>query len=108
MEVIGQAVESWIERLPEGADRVVVDPPRGGLSRVVRQFLLGRPPRRLTYVSCHAATLARDLRELGSVYRLRGLSLIDLFPQTGHLEVVAQLERTQEPARRERPQGSLA
>jgi 23S rRNA (uracil1939-C5)-methyltransferase len=91
VEVIGIAVESWITRLAEGLDRIVVDPPRAGLSPVVRQLLVFRPARRLTYVSCHAATLARDLRALGRSYRLESLVLIDLFPQTGHLEVVAHL-----------------
>jgi len=90
-EVIGQAVETWIAHLPEGVDRVVVDPPRRGLLPIVRQQLLGRRPRRLTYVSCHAAALARDLRVLAAVYRLESITLVDLFPQTGHLEVVAQL-----------------
>lgn len=92
-EVVGQAVESWISQLPEGIDRLVADPPRAGLSRTVREHLVSRPPQRMTYVSCHAAALARDLRALAAVYRVEGLTLVDLFPQTGHLEVVAQLQR---------------
>lgn len=88
-----RAVESWIERLPEGAEQVVVDPPRQGLARRVRETLARRAPRRLTYVSCHAATLARDLRDLLGSYRVERLALVDLFPQTGHLEVIAHLAR---------------
>ncbi len=86
-----QAVESWIQTLPRGAARVVVDPPRVGLSARMRQRLLERRPRWLTYVSCDSATLARDLKILRAGYRLTSLALLDLFPQTGHLEVVVQL-----------------
>jgi 23S rRNA (uracil1939-C5)-methyltransferase len=91
LEILAHAVESWIGKLPRGTARVVVDPPRTGLSPRVRGVLRRRRPRRLTYVSCHPATLARDLKELLRSYHLEGLTLLDLFPQTGHMEVVAQL-----------------
>ena len=93
LDVVSRAVEGWIDEMPEGADRVIVDPPRNGLSRPVRTVLGKKAPARLTYVSCHAGTLARDLRELTAVYSIEELVLLDLFPQTGHMEVVAQLAR---------------
>jgi 23S rRNA (uracil1939-C5)-methyltransferase len=94
VEVRHLAVERWVaEGLPEAAERVVVDPPRDGLPFVVRKLLAARPAARLTYVSCHPATLARDLAELSSAYAVESLDLVDLFPQTGHLEVVVQLVR---------------
>lgn len=89
--VEGQAVESWIRALPEGVDRVVVDPPRTGLKGVVLKTILERRPRWVTYVSCHPAALGRDLKKLVRYYSLDALTLIDLFPQTGHMEAVAQL-----------------
>jgi 23S rRNA (uracil1939-C5)-methyltransferase len=92
VEVLAQSVESWAARLPAGADRVVVDPPRAGLDLALRRALRERRPRRITYVSCDPATLARDLRALQGVYRAVGLTFLDLFPQTGHLETVAELE----------------
>jgi 23S rRNA (uracil1939-C5)-methyltransferase len=92
LEVIGGSVDSRVGEIPVGEDRVVVDPPRSGLSVNTREALLERRPRRLTYVSCHAAALARDLRRLQKSYRLEKVTLFDLFPQTGHMEVVAQLE----------------
>jgi 23S rRNA (uracil1939-C5)-methyltransferase len=88
---IGQAVESWIPALPDRPDRVLVDPPRTGLTGQVRQALSARRARRLTYVSCDAATLARDLRLLDRAYRIDSVHLLDLFPQTGHMEAVVQL-----------------
>jgi len=91
VEAINKAVESWVPELPEGVDRVVVDPPRGGLSKDVRTALLLRRPARITYVSCHPAALARDLRELTEAYRIEHLAFVDLFPQTGHMEVLVQL-----------------
>ena len=93
LQLENQAVEGWVGRLPTHAARVVVDPPRVGLSKKVREVLLRRQPLHLTYVSCDSATLARDLRDLRESYEVRSLALIDLFPQTGHLEVVAQLFR---------------
>ena len=91
VEVVAQALESWIGQLPAKVARVIVDPPRAGLSPAVRRVIVDRRPERLTYVSCHPAALARDLRQLAETYALESLTLIDLFPQTGHMETVAQL-----------------
>lgn len=91
VEVVSKAVESWLPALPEGASRVVVDPPRAGLVAKVRQALLQSRPQRLTYVSCHPAALARDLRFLTAAYDLEKVTLFDLFPQTGHMEAVVQM-----------------
>jgi len=57
----------------------------------VRELERLAPPR-ITIVSCDPATLARDLATLAG-YRIEGLTLIDLFPQTFHLETIAQLVR---------------
>ena len=63
------------------------DPPRAGLGKETTNQLLRLKPRRLTIVSCDAATLARDLRALlAGGYGLKRLTLIDLFPQTYHFE----------------------
>jgi 23S rRNA (uracil1939-C5)-methyltransferase len=76
-------------------DLVVVDPPRAGLAADVCERLAAVGPRRIVYVSCDPSTLARDLRTLQpSGYRPVSLTLLDLFPQTFHLETVATLERT--------------
>ena len=94
LEIVGQAGETWVAAgLAESFDRIVVDPPRDGLSASVRKLLVERPPRRLTYVSCHPAALGRDLKELARVMEIESLVLLDLFPQTGHMEAVLQLTR---------------
>ncbi|MCJ2542651.1 23S rRNA (uracil(1939)-C(5))-methyltransferase RlmD [Thermostichus vulcanus] len=87
-------VEQVLPTLPP-ADIVVLDPPRRGCDRQVLETLLLRQPQRLVYISCHPATLARDLQVLlaeGS-YRLTQWRAADFFPQTGHVEGVAFLER---------------
>ncbi len=91
LEVKLQSVESWIPKLPRRPTRVIVDPPRLGLSHKVRRVLVERRPRHLTYVSCNAATLARDLKQLGPDFRIDSMTLLDMFPQTGHMEIVVQL-----------------
>jgi len=103
LEVEHLAVESWIDELPVDADRVLVDPPRGGLARPVRRALVQRPPRRLTYVSCHPATLARDLDRLVNQgpFSIESVVLVDQFPQSGHMEAVVQLVREVQPAPQE-------
>jgi 23S rRNA (uracil1939-C5)-methyltransferase len=73
---------------------VVVDPPRSGLGERVARLLAGLRAPRITYVSCDPATLARDLVHLlAAGYRVDELHLIDLFPQTYHLESVVHLVR---------------
>ncbi len=77
-----------------GPDLVVADPPRGGLGENVVRRLAGLGAARITYVSCDPSTLARDLRTLLSLgYRIDGAHMIDLFPQTYHIESVFHLAR---------------
>ncbi len=86
-------VEEFLRGAPGKCDAVVLDPPRAGLGAGVIEPLLELAPPRLLYLSCDPATLARDLQRLLPTYRLASLELIDLFPQTFHIEVLARLER---------------
>jgi 23S rRNA (uracil1939-C5)-methyltransferase len=75
-------------------DLVVVDPPRSGSGESVVRALVALEAPRITYVSCDPATLARDLRGLTKGgYQVEQAHLVDLFPQTYHLESVFQLVR---------------
>ncbi len=93
VEVVHQAVESWLDRFSQECDRVVVDPPRSGLDRAVVRRLLEIAPSAITYVSCHPAALSRDLGQLDGAYAVDRLVFFDLFPQTGHMEAVVHLAR---------------
>ena len=73
---------------------VVVDPPRKGCSPQLLETIVQMAPRRIVYVSCDPATLARDLKLLAQAgYPVQTLTPVDLFPRTAHVECVAQLER---------------
>ncbi len=75
-------------------DAIVVDPPRAGLSPRALSALIDAEAKRIVYVSCDAATLARDLGALaGAGYRALRVQPVDLFPQTYHVETVVTLER---------------
>jgi 23S rRNA (uracil1939-C5)-methyltransferase len=75
-------------------DFVVADPPRGGLGENVVRSLVRLDVPRITYVSCDPSTLARDLRTfVGLGYQIIEAHLIDLFPQTFHIESVFHLTR---------------
>jgi 23S rRNA (uracil1939-C5)-methyltransferase len=86
------AANAFLESLEAAPDFVLTDPPRAGLGKAVVRQLLRLQPARLTVVSCDPATLARDLASLASGgYLCEALTLIDLFPQTFHIETVARL-----------------
>jgi 23S rRNA (uracil1939-C5)-methyltransferase len=73
-------------------DLIVVDPPRAGLGAEAARSLAACRAPQVTYVSCDPATLARDLAVLIEAgYRVQEAHLVDLFPQTYHLEAVLQL-----------------
>jgi 23S rRNA (uracil1939-C5)-methyltransferase len=75
-------------------DLIVVDPPRAGLGERVAKALCRMSASHVTYVSCDPATLSRDLRPLlESGYRVEQAHLVDLFPQTYHMETVLHLAR---------------
>jgi len=85
-------VEEYLARAGKTPDFVLADPPRAGLGKDAVADLVRLSPPRITIVSCDPATLARDLAGL-SGYQIESLTLVDLFPQTYHLETVAQLRR---------------
>jgi 23S rRNA (uracil1939-C5)-methyltransferase len=72
---------------------IVLDPPRAGAGTDVCSLLERLAPRSIVYVSCDPTTLARDLRTLQPHYRIAELHLVDLFPQTSHVETVVELQR---------------
>jgi 23S rRNA (uracil1939-C5)-methyltransferase len=75
-------------------DFILLDPPRAGLGEASARHLAEVGAPHITYVSCDPATMARDLRILTLAgYRVLELHLLDLFPQTYHIETVVHLSR---------------
>ena len=89
------AAEQFLPRcINMNPDLVVVDPPRAGLGPKSTQLLAALRVKRIVYVSCDPATLARDLRMLLETgYHVEQVHMIDMFPQTFHLESVVRLAR---------------
>jgi 23S rRNA (uracil1939-C5)-methyltransferase len=86
--------EAFLARAPKRPDFIVVDPPRAGLGKRVVEGLVRMSPKSLAYVSCDPSTLARDLPALTAAgYRIAQAHLVDLFPQTFHIETVLRMER---------------
>ncbi|MDR0620243.1 MAG: class I SAM-dependent RNA methyltransferase [Bacteroidales bacterium] len=76
-----------------GAPNVVItDPPREGMHPEVVEMLLSIAPERIVYVSCNAATQARDIEKLSAQYRIIRHRAVDMFPHTAHVESVVLLE----------------
>jgi len=73
---------------------MIVDPPAVGLSARLRKTMVDLAPATLIYVSCNPATLARDLAELHSRFKVESVTPLDMFPQTAEIEVVAQLQHS--------------
>ncbi|PYJ06944.1 MAG: RNA methyltransferase [Verrucomicrobia bacterium] len=82
-----------LDRFSAGATTVLLDPPRKGCRREVLQLLRQVRPAQVIYVSCHPATMARDLNVLcaEAVFSLAQVVPLDMFPQTSHVESVADL-----------------
>lgn len=88
------AAQECLEAIPFAPDVMLLDPPRKGCHEAVIEQLLALNPRQIAYVSCHPATLARDLQPLcQSRYILSHVQPVDFFPQTSHVECVAFLSR---------------
>jgi len=87
-----QTAEECLAGLEAAPDFVLLDPPRSGVGKAVVHRIAELKPRQVTIVACDPATLARDLAGLVAAgYRVERMALLDLFPQTFHLETVVGL-----------------
>lgn len=83
--------EKWLKTT---YDKILIDPPRLGAKEVIEQFAKLKA-KRIVYVSCHPATLARDAGELVNThgYKLLSVGVMDMFPHTAHVESIAVFEK---------------
>lgn len=94
--ILGDAAEKLPELLSQGVqpDVVIVDPPRAGCEQKVLQAIADVKPKRIVYVSCNPASLARDLAYLaGRDYKALAAQPVDMFPMTSHVETVVSLSK---------------
>ncbi len=113
-EIVKSDVGVWLEAVRHGElsrlseesaaalqgqiDFVLLDPPRTGAESRVIEGVLGLKPKRISYVSCDPATLARDLRKLiAGGYTLDSIAAFDMFPQTHHVETAVHLSSASTP-----------
>jgi 23S rRNA (uracil1939-C5)-methyltransferase len=91
VEFVCDDVNRAINRIAS-TDVVILDPPRKGCPADTLQRIAALKPKRIVYVSCNPATLARDLATLEqSGYTTYEIEPVDMFPQTFHVEVIARL-----------------
>jgi 23S rRNA (uracil1939-C5)-methyltransferase len=90
-DVVTEQTEAFLAAARTAPDFVVADPPRAGLGKVATARLLDLRPSKLLIVSCDPATLARDLAVLAPAFRIERMTLVDLFPQTFHMETIVSL-----------------
>jgi 23S rRNA (uracil1939-C5)-methyltransferase len=92
--IIAGSFTKDIDKLDEYWDVAVVDPPRKGLGQRGVEAVTAAMPRRIAYVACDPASLARDARMLESYgYEFIDATPVDMFPQTYHIEIVARFDR---------------
>jgi 23S rRNA (uracil1939-C5)-methyltransferase len=89
---IRSSVDEYLATQNEAPDFVLADPPRAGLGKQAVRHLLRLKPKQITIVACDPATLARDMAPLlAGGYGMDRIIMVDLFPQTYHLETIARL-----------------
>ncbi len=96
IEFVNNKVEDIIDNIIEeykNIDLIVVDPPRSGLDAVTINNILNVKPNNIVYVSCDPVTLSRDIKILKEQYNLEHIELIDMFPNTYHVESVVLMSR---------------
>ena len=92
--VVGKTEDVLDEWAKNGVsvDVLMVDPPRKGLANSLIDSLKNIKPKKIVYISCNPATLARDLELLNDTYEIGDVTPVDMFPMTNHIECVTQLK----------------
>ena len=108
---VGKAEEVLPEQYEKNrvyADTIVVDPPRKGCDSVCLDTIVKMAPKKVVYVSCDSATLARDVKYLGERgYEVKRVRAVDMFPWSGHVETVVLLSKGEVDSKKIRVEFSL-
>ncbi len=85
-------IKDVLPKIDAACDVMIIDPPRAGMHKDVVAQVIALAPKKIVYVSCNPATLARDLGMLNASYKALEVQPVDMFPHTFHIESVALLE----------------
>ena len=85
---VEKTLPEFISKNKINADVIFIDPPRKGCDKTALDTILEISPKKIVYVSCNPATLARDLKLLREKYEIGEVTTVDMFPFTGHVECV--------------------
>ena len=86
-------VSKLIDKVNLEFDTLIVDPPRKGLDKKTKEFILKHIPSKIIYISCDPNTLMRDLKELENVYEINNFKIMDMFSYTYHVESFCVLKK---------------
>ena len=92
IEIIKGNVKDYLNRF-KNIDLVITDPPRNGLDKKTKEYILQIKAKYFIYVSCDMQTLKRDLDDLKNLYDIKEIDLVDMFRGTYHCESIVILER---------------
>lgn len=86
-------VSKTVDKLNIDFDTLIIDPPRKGLDKKTRNFILNKLPNKIIYISCDPNTLIRDLNELERIYEISDFKIMDMFSYTYHVESFCVLKK---------------
>ncbi len=92
IRLVNRRVEDF--DIGKGTDLIILDPPRAGLTKRVLRGIAEASPSWLVYISCNPSTFARDIGRIKEHYVLDSVRVVDMFPQTYHIEVLGILKKT--------------
>lgn len=96
VDFICSDVKDAVENIKEKPQYVVLDPPRAGLHPDVIRFLQRKKFQNIIYVSCNPQSLVQNLKDLGELYQVKTLNIVDMFPHTEHVETVVLMSRAKD------------
>lgn len=91
-DIIKEDASETLKKINYNVDSLFVDPPREGLDKKVIENIIRIKPKKIIYISCNPMTFARDINLLKDYYELIDLNIIDMFPDTYHIELISCLE----------------
>ncbi|WP_278847351.1 class I SAM-dependent RNA methyltransferase [Brachyspira pilosicoli] len=91
-DIIKEDASETLKKINYNIDSLFVDPPREGLDKKVIENIIRIKPKKIIYISCNPMTFARDINLLKEYYQLIDLNIIDMFPDTYHIELTSCLK----------------